>query len=121
MSRGIGRLQRAMLAAWEPAKWSGATYRGNSWGYINTVVARGREIDLGDHLYDARAVCRYVAREQGRLDHLGHPTPAFTAAFSRALRGLVRRGYLLPSRQPKDREQRLYTVSRRGRAAWPGF
>jgi hypothetical protein len=43
-------------------------------------------------MYDVRAVCRYLAVQRGRVDHIGGTRPAFSAAFSRALRGLVAPG-----------------------------
>jgi hypothetical protein len=36
----------------------------------------------------------YLAREQHKLNHLGRPREGFSAAFFRAVRGLVQRGLL---------------------------
>jgi hypothetical protein len=79
MSRGLGKLQREILAgleAQEPVTEFG--YHGH-W-FTPTITG----------LYDLRALAPVVAE---RLQKRGGDGP-FSAAFSRAVRGLVRRGVL---------------------------
>jgi hypothetical protein len=71
MSRGLGRLQRDILAVLPHAETAGG--------------------------YDLRAVAQAIASQTGRLGGDGKPTAGFAATFSRSIRSLIRRGYLRPA------------------------
>ncbi len=79
MSRGLGRLQGEILAALHAHELlTEFRYQGHHF----TPATAG--------LYDLREIAREVAQQLHRQDGDG----AFSAAFSRAVRGLVRRGFL---------------------------
>jgi hypothetical protein len=98
MSRGLGKLQREILDALEPAaKWAAtALYTGK--GYRDgegNVRARSRHVTLKPGVYDLRATLRYMAKQRGATYANGSfVNNSFQASFSRAARGLVERGYL---------------------------
>ena len=72
MSRGLGRLQAAILAhmrARQGGDWLGDCFR------------------LEDGVHDMRAVAKEMTRDGG-----GFSDPSKQAAFSRAVRGLIERG-----------------------------
>jgi hypothetical protein len=94
MSRGLGALQREILAALNEEHWYSQIIR----TYDGRVI------------YDLLAVKNTLAQGKGRTDRLYVPelqavyvwhTGAFTAAFSRAIRTLVSRGVLRPEHFPK--------------------
>jgi hypothetical protein len=59
------------------------------------VRYRGACVRLAPGWYDLRASAVYLARKHRRLDYGGNPSPAWSVAFCRAVRGLVQRGQLL--------------------------
>jgi hypothetical protein len=97
MSRGLGRLQAAILCTLDKAKDSFYSYTGYREGLVRY---HGREFDLPPDVYDLRASLQYLARATGEVETgltLRVSTialPAFSSAFSRAVRGLVSAGYL---------------------------
>ncbi len=119
MSRGLGRLQREILDTLDDAKQETVSYRG---GYNHLALGRevlaagrsrfdedfyrrlgivvrdhGRKARLPEGVYDLAASRQHLRQAApGRVDHGGGATPAFQAAFSRAVRGLVQRGLLVP-------------------------
>ena len=107
MSRGLGKLQREILETLEEAKASGIVYRGVSWYKYDIdalgrlagaqpgwVVAQGCEVLLAPHVYDLRASMKHLAKHHGALEQGQWVTRSFAASFSRAVRSLVKRGYL---------------------------
>ena len=76
MSRGLGRLQVAILAHMQ-------TRRGGDW--------LGDCFELQEGVHDMRAVAKEMARSGGRASD-----PSKRAAFSRAVRRLVECGHLHP-------------------------
>jgi hypothetical protein len=119
MSRGLGRLQRDIIATLDEAKVALPRYLGGraaeraEWSqwfrqrYPNHaeypagpgwVIAHGREVRLADGIYDLRASLAYLARRDNQISHCSYVRGAYQAGFSRAVRGLVRRGLLEPLR-----------------------
>lgn len=96
MSRGLGRMQRAVLASIAAYRFPGAHWRGGevvpsgrTW-----CLSRGIEFELPEDTIDARGVSRFLSR--GRRGHGNEILPATSASVSRAFAGLVRRGILTP-------------------------
>lgn len=106
MSRGIGTLQRKILATLEEAKrdtWHyPGSYREENWSNSPTwrwdrpgwVTYRGARFRLADEVYDLRASLVYLAEREGGYSHARFVAPTFQAAFSRAVKGLCERGFL---------------------------
>lgn len=119
MSRGLGRVQRDILATLDTAKqaapfYKGGTGRGAWWvrDWQPGIVGHwGREARLPDGVYDLRCSLRYLLIRDGLLPDQQHP-PSWTTnpdpenpdsrayeryrvAFSRAVRSLVARGLLI--------------------------
>jgi len=99
MSKGIGQLQRDILARLDsPGR---EVEKG--------LFVNGTEVEEG--VYDLRLVARYVAGgEAARLFGFpAYPTSSFSAAFSRAVRSLIERGELevvsLPLRDGRPTRQ----------------
>ena len=97
MSRGLGKLQRAILAEFEtpgpPSNWEHA--------------------ELPDDCRDRRTLCKKLARHMGGMDRETWISIAWSASFSRAVRTLFERGELerpglvrLPNPPPWDPEDR---------------
>lgn len=108
MSRGLGALQREILAALPASKPPHASYRGGG-ADARGVFARAYALFLylPADVYDLRAVSFALSRpdgaggREGRRQGAGAGYPgrqdnAYSAAFSRAVRGLVARGVLAP-------------------------
>lgn len=112
MSRGLGWLQREILATLDDAKQQAHSYRGCEWqehpgktherwaslhwrwdrpGWVRCCGARVR---IADQVYDLRASLAYLTQKHNKLYCGKFTEEAFTAAFSRAAHGLVQRGSL---------------------------
>ena len=97
MSRGLGWLQREIIDTLEEAKQQTTRYKGAGYygGYgPGWIKCRGIDIELADHVYDLRASMIYLARKHNRISHCSYAESAFQASFSRAVRGLTKRGLL---------------------------
>ena len=108
MSRGLGWMQREVLATLDAAEAAPLRYdRGRAMppaGMPGRVVLQGEEVDLPDGVYDLRASVQFLARRHGQAS--GRPqgrspyaAPArihedFRISFYRAARSLIRRGHL---------------------------
>jgi hypothetical protein len=79
MSRGLGHMQRAILAGLTPAGWS---------------ESRGHRFLPAPGVFDLRQVLSENANIHNAYSHCRFVRPAFQVAFSRAVRGLLRRGAL---------------------------
>jgi hypothetical protein len=126
MSRGLGKLQRDILTACDEyrsyvyssgvSRWGGAYSIGFYWrgGKINNgeqiVFANGKEhrarlagatkYTPGEPIeaaIDIRAVSKWMAEKYGETEY-GTIKPKFKASFSRALKTVIQRGYLVPDR-----------------------
>ncbi len=110
MSRGLGRLQREILDSLDASTDQGHAFRAGSNGHSGVHVDTGEpffwprtaryhglKVEVPEHVYDVHAVSAYLAKARafGRLDY-GNQDWSFRASFSRALRGLVQRGLLVP-------------------------
>lgn len=95
--QGLGRLQREILETLEQAKKDQRHYhgKGNWWDKeIGGVYCRGRNVILAEDIYDLRGTMKYLARKLGKFSHCSYVSPCFEASFSRAIRGLIQKGYL---------------------------
>ena len=82
MSKGIGHLQRGILAALAARP-----------GGDIIVDGCGRRAWLAEGVHDLRAISRSMARAAGTLD-CEYATSVWTASFSRAVAGLAQRRML---------------------------
>jgi hypothetical protein len=117
MSRGLGWLQREILATLEDAKrapwgnkgfnayvgyggeWSEQPSKTWRWMRPGWVRYRGACVRLHEGWYDLQASEVYLARKHQRLDYNDRSlSPAWRAAFSRAVAGLVHRQKLIPAK-----------------------
>lgn len=114
MSRGIGAMQRRILETLEEARQAAPNYPGSeytqcgpAWAHgatygVETPLAAGwiwvgkSCVKLAPEVYDLRCSARYVAQQTQSLLSGDTLPDAFSAAFSRAVRGLVARRYLMP-------------------------
>lgn len=106
MGRGQGPLQREILTMLEPSRHPGKdgpiAYGGDGgWLAGKGVSAFGFHVEMADGVYDLRAVLRAVAQRRRRhrrvIDsNYLYVDGGFRVAFSRAVKGLVRRGALVP-------------------------
>jgi hypothetical protein len=102
MSRGLGNMQRAIIAGLKPAMAArhDGILRYPGGGHDGKVRERGDYVVLADDEYDLRAVLRFLAYgKPGAVYNLveGYIQSAFSAAFSRAAHGLEERGILIRS------------------------
>jgi hypothetical protein len=102
MSRGLGNVQRAIIAGLKPAMAArrDGILRYPGGGHDGKVRERGDYLALADDEYDLRAVLRFLAYGKPGAVHNpveGSIEPAFSAAFSRAAHGLEERGVLIRS------------------------
>ena len=102
MSRGLGNMQRAIIAGLKPAMAARRDgilrYPGS--GHDGKVRERGDYVVLADDEYDLRAVLRFLAYGKPEAVYNlveGSIEPTFSAAFSRAAHGLEERGILIRS------------------------
>ncbi len=101
MSRGLGRLQQKIVETLSVTKQPGLIYSGgdNRFGGDKATFARVHNLCLllSDDVYDLRAASHLLFRQTGRTEGCpDYPSAGFSACFSRAIRGLVRRGTLVP-------------------------
>ncbi len=123
MSRGLGWLQREILATLDEAKATPLRYAGGRsmpyHGGPGRVAVRGFEVELPTSVYDLRASMQFLARRHGKTYHniLGATSvyasrevidDCFRISFYRAARSLIRRGLLL-------------WCNYRGEVQWAGF
>jgi hypothetical protein len=105
LSKGLGYLQRAILATLDDSKCRGdERYTGHLMpryvGADEETRYHGRNLELLPDVYDMRASLQYLARSTGKVQtglSLRRDTIVranFASAFCRAVRGLVRDGYL---------------------------
>jgi len=105
MGRGLGKLQREILDSLEASRDLRRYHGGGNWKESGLdprpfVQYRGTRLPLREGVYDLRAVKRAVAyadrarRCYGADDYMEN---AFSVAFHRAARALVRRGLLVPT------------------------
>jgi hypothetical protein len=85
MSRGLGSLQREILAALMARKGGDRVFS-YGWGAVW----------LAEDVHDLRAVIREMAKTTGRTYGAGFVCNRFAAASSRAIAGLVRRDLIEP-------------------------
>lgn len=91
MSRGLGAMQREILASLVEAKQLPLSYNGaREWKGETWIRSRGVEAKLPANVYDLRASAKLLARRHGQRFLEG----PFQASFSRAANGLVARGLL---------------------------
>jgi hypothetical protein len=102
MSRGLGTMQRRILETLDEARAAMPRYAGVDWSPVRSrqdgiryewIVLGQTRVKLPQGIYDLRCSARYLAEVDGHCFG-GHPTLAFTATFSRAVRGLLDRGQL---------------------------
>lgn len=94
MSRGIGRMQNAIIASLDDDRNS---YVGMDAAYPSRpgwVTHKGLCVCLHADVFDMRAVMKSLARKSGGISHCNFVRPSFEASFSRAVRGLSLRGVL---------------------------
>jgi hypothetical protein len=98
MSRGLGKLQRDILGSLEAAKSAVPSYCGCEWepaGESGWVRVYGAKVRIADDVFDLRAVSKFLATNMHKVHRGGVGIhPRFEASVSRAVRGLVRDGYL---------------------------
>jgi len=97
MSRGLGRLQRDILASLDTAKNQQHYYHGGNGDELHPgwLIVQRAVVRIPGDVYDLRASARFLAREQGALgDVVKEIVPAFRSAFSRAVGSLLRDGDL---------------------------
>jgi hypothetical protein len=101
VSRGLGTLQREILATLDAAKAEPFPYPGGVSGPNGYAVSHGRVLVLPEDVFDLRASSRFLAKRHDAVirARTGRETvsPSFTASFSRAVRGLLARGALVPA------------------------
>jgi hypothetical protein len=83
MSRGIGKLQRAILARIESRLGGDVIEDYTSY-----------RMRLAPGIHDARQISHEMAREMGGISHRHFHSGKWDASFSRALRGLEQRGHV---------------------------
>ncbi len=103
MSRGLGKLQREILATLDEARERQTIYAGSDsypGGEIGWVKTYGAVVQIAPHVYDLRASARYLALRQPDCLGGGYTRATvknvFAAAFSRAVASLVCRRRLDP-------------------------
>ncbi len=101
MSRGLGRLQQKIVETLSVTKQPGLIYSGgdNRFGGDKATFARVHNLCLllSDDVYDLRAASHLLFQQTGRTQGCpDYPSAGFSACFSHAVRGLVRRGTLVP-------------------------
>lgn len=109
MSRGLGKLQRSILASLNESRCEDR-YRGIDCHDTRCVLFRGWTIRLAAGVFDMRAVQKCLARKAGKVYCGGgnYVRDSFQASFCRAMHGLVSRGYLqFPSLIPVIEAERL--------------
>jgi hypothetical protein len=108
MGRGLGWLQREVLATLDEAKGTPLRYAGSRAtaldGAPGRVAVHGYVTNLPDGVYDLRASLQFLARQHGKAhtDTLGRSSgvsdkfieATFRISFYRAVRSLIRRGIL---------------------------
>lgn len=106
MSKGIGKLQREILENLDASKkyfeQEYKSYRG--YDFIHThesftlggwIISRGFKVKLPDDVYDLRAVLKYLAIKNNKMQPCpSYVSDKFQASFSRALKSLLKRGLL---------------------------
>lgn len=97
MSRGLGKLQREIIATLEEAKQTMVSYHGSAWypGVVpfcepGWVYYKGTIVQLREDVYDIRASFKFLASRHRERFH----ESVFQASFSRAVKGLVTRRIL---------------------------
>ena len=106
MSRGLGALQRRILATLDEAKATQLYYRGaeGGWDYnartdklipipVAWLALREMTVELPPGVYDLRCSAAYLAKHDDHYSQ-GGVSRAFAASFARATHGLVRQGLL---------------------------
>jgi hypothetical protein len=78
VSKGLGRLQREIIAAETPGAFE----------------VDGLKFELRKDVIDLRRVVTLLAGKHNAYTHCTFVRPSFQAAFSRAVKGLVRRGLI---------------------------
>lgn|GEM_PF-5548892 len=109
VSQGLGALQRDILETLDEAKGAVFHYRGSAreenygrldnyrWDEPGWVRCRGCVVKLAPGAYDLRASMKYLAMKRGATYCRGSfVRERFQVAFSRAVKGLIRRGALEP-------------------------
>jgi hypothetical protein len=96
MSRGLGKLQREILATLPIAQGAVGEYRGGYWKWKGWVTSGGCSLKLADGVYDLRAVLRVLAMARGEMETRGLPyiRTGFRVSFNRAVASLIQRGEL---------------------------
>lgn len=97
MSKGIGKMQRKILDFIksdyrnEISYYPGAGFYGSKNGWVRF---KDTHILLPDDVHDLRAVLSYLAKSEGERYSGHYVNEDFKASFSRAINGLLKRGYL---------------------------
>ena len=73
-------------------------------------IRGGIEFDLPEDLVDMRAISKALAFKHSAIGYT-QIKPAFAASFSRAVKGLVARGLLVPRDSGGRREKRFYKLN----------
>jgi hypothetical protein len=97
MSKGLGKLQRAILDSLDIAKNSTEYYKGR--GHLNMpfIKAYGYNIVIADGVYDLRETIKYLAKKNQKTFCRGaYVKEIYQVSFSRAVRTLVKRNLLKP-------------------------
>jgi hypothetical protein len=95
MSRGLGKIQRLILEALEETESVTKEVFGFTLPvYHREITHLGQRFNLKDGIYDLRQVCRYLAGREDKLYDFGAIKESFHVSFYRAVRGLIKRGYL---------------------------
>lgn len=95
MSKGIGPLQQEILDSLDVAMAKASQYRGSG-GAPGWVCHKELKVRLHPDIYDLRAVLHYLAEKNGKLTSSRKVKRAYQVSFSKAVRGLVRRGIIEP-------------------------
>jgi hypothetical protein len=83
MSHGLGKMQRLIMEELRSSK--GGVWIERPWSF---------DVDCPEGVYDLRAISFKLARQHGGISHCNFILAAWQASFSRAVRGLVKRGVI---------------------------
>jgi hypothetical protein len=93
MSKGLGWLQQEILNSLSQAKNTESFYTGKGFWGDGYVHAHGFDVVLDDQVYDLRETLKHLAKKHEKI-YASYVRGSFQASFSRAVKSLLKRGYL---------------------------